>query len=296
MKRTVPAALALFALDAHAHHLAAASQPPAWRAAWNLEPWLLACLAAAAALYAVGLWKLWRRAGAGRGITIAQAARFALGWLALAAALVSPVDALAASLFWVHMVEHELLMVVAAPLLVTGRPLEAWTWALPPAWRSALGRIGHHRALAATWSAITDPTAAWTLHAIALWVWHVPVLFDAAVAREGVHVAQHASFLATALLFWWSVLARGRPAAHAMASLFTTMLHTGALGALLTLSPAAWYAAYRTTTTAFGLEPLEDQQLGGLVMWVPAGLAYLAAGLWIARRWLNAPAARQSRP
>src|SRR5437870_5236938 len=82
----------------------------------------------------------------------------------------------------------------------------------------------------------------------------------AAPAREGVHVAQHASFLATALLFWWSVLARGRPAAHAMASLFTTMLHTGALGALLTLSPAAWYAAYRTTTTAFGLEPLEDQQ------------------------------------
>ena|SRR5438067_2907375 len=296
MKQTVPAALALLAFDAHAHHLAGASPASAWIGAWNLEPWLIACLATAAALYAAGLAKLWRRAGRGHGITIGAATRFALGWLTLLFALASPIDALGEALFWVHMIEHELLMVVAAPLLVTGRPLEAWTWALPFAWRGALARAGRARPPAAFWRALTDPIGAWTLHAIALWTWHVPFLFDAAVRNEGVHVAQHASFLATALLFWWSVLARARPAGRAMASLFTTMLHTGALGALLTLAPTAWYASYRTTTAAFGLEPLEDQQLGGLVMWVPASLAYLAAALWIAGRWLSAPAVRQSRP
>ena len=74
---------------------------------------------------------------------------------------------------------------------------------------------------------ITDPVVAWTLHAVALWVWHAPVLFDAAVAHEGVHIVQHASFLATALLFWWSVLAPARqPTGRSMVSVFTTMLHT----------------------------------------------------------------------
>ena len=291
MKRTVPALLALIASDANAHHVHAAS----WASAWNFEPWLVACLAASAALYALGVARLWRRAGRGHGIGIGAVIRFVLGWISLVAALVSPIDALGEELFWVHMVEHELLMVVAAPLLVTARPLEAWTWGLPFAWRGALGRLGHARILGALWRFITDPVAAWTLHAIALWIWHVPLLFDAALANEDVHIAQHASFLATALFFWWTVLPRTRPAAHAMAGLFTTMLHTGALGALLAIAPAAWYATYRTTTAAFGLDPLEDQQLGGLVMWVPASFAYLAAGLWIASRWLSAPAPRQFR-
>ena len=256
----------------------------------------VALIALAALWYAAGVQRLWRRAGRGRGIARCHAAAFAAGIALLALAVLSPLHQAAETLLWAHMIQHELLMVVAAPLLVTGRPLEAWTWALPFAWRGALARAGRARPPAAFWRALTDPIGARTLHAIALWTWHVPFLFDAAVRNEGVHVAQHASFLATALLFWWSVLARARPAGRAMASLFTTMLHTGALGALLTLAPTAWYASYRTTTAAFGLEPLEDQQLGGLVMWVPASLAYLAAALWIAGRWLSAPAVRQSRP
>src|SRR5438067_1342998 len=141
MKRTVPAVLGAAALDAQAHHLPGAAGTAAF-AAWNVEPWLVACLAASAALYAVGVLRLWRRAGRGHGIGTAAVVRFALGWLALAAALVSPIDALGEALFWVHMVEHEILMVVAAPLLVTARPLEAWTWALPFSWRGAVARVG----------------------------------------------------------------------------------------------------------------------------------------------------------
>jgi cytochrome c oxidase assembly factor CtaG len=116
---------------------------------------------------------------------------------------------------------------------------------------------------------------------LALWAWHVPALFDAALRSPAMHILQHASFLASALLFWWAALG-GAPAPArrgvAMVLLFTTMLHTGALGALLALAPAPWYPHY-VDSAAAGLDPLEDQQLGGLVMWVPGGLAYLAAGL-----------------
>jgi cytochrome c oxidase assembly factor CtaG len=141
--------------------------------------------------------------------------------------------------------------------------------------------------LRAAWRTCTDPVGAWTLHAVALWAWHVPVLFEAALADDAVHVAQHACFFASALFFWWSVFARGaRRAGASVASVFTTMMHTSALGALLTFAPTPWYAHY-AETSAFGLSALEDQQLGGLVMWVPGAFAYLVAGLAIVAASLN---------
>jgi cytochrome c oxidase assembly factor CtaG len=187
------------------------------------------------------------------------------------------------------MLQHELLMVVAAPLYVLGRPLGVWAWALPPAWRRGIGRFFHRSAWRSPWLFVTGPIAAWSIHAVALWLWHIPSWFQAALANEGVHALQHASFLLSALLYWWSVIgvAAGRNRGAAMLSLFTTMIHTGALGALLTLSPIGWYPAYAGRTLAFGLDPLEDQQLGGLVMWIPAGLAYVACGLTSAFHWLN---------
>ncbi|HZZ92953.1 MAG TPA: cytochrome c oxidase assembly protein [Usitatibacter sp.] len=248
-------------------------------------------LATSLGLYALGLSRLWKRAGAGRGITRGQALRFALGWLALYVALLSPVDAGGDTLFCVHMVQHELLMVVAAPLLVLGRPLEAWAWGLPPAWRPRLARVARVRGLARAWNAITEPVGAWCVHFVALWAWHVPRFFEAALESESVHVLQHASFLASALLFWWAVFGRGvkRPDGASMAMLFTTMMHTSALGALLTFAPTPWYSHYVGTVL---LSPVEDQQLGGLVMWVPGGVSYLVAGLSIVAAWLRRGPAR----
>jgi putative membrane protein len=258
----------------------------------GFEWWLVALLAASAALYAIGVRRLWQRAGRGRGITLAQSARFAAGWLALCAALLSPIDTLGAALFSVHMVQHELLMVVAAPLLVVSRPIEAWTWAVKPAWRKALAGVVRFEPLSAAWRICTEPIGAWSLHAVALWAWHVPALFEAALADEAVHVAQHSCFLVSALFFWWSVVARGaRRGGASVAGVFTTMMHTSALGALLTFAPTPWYAHY-AETSAFGLSALEDQQLGGLIMWVPGGLAYLVAGLAIVAAWLGEPRAR----
>jgi putative membrane protein len=246
-------------------------------------------LLSAAALYGAGVARLWRRAGAGRGVTPAQAACFAAGWLALAAALASPLAEVAERLFWAHMVQHEMLMVLAAPLLVLGRPLEAWSWALPRRPLRAAGRFTRRRGFAAAWRALTAPLGAWLAHAAALWLWHAPALFAAALATESLHVAQHASFFGSALLFWWAVLGAPARRGAALALLFTTMLHSGALGALLTFSPTLWYAGYGGDAA---LSPLEDQQLGGLIMWVPGTAAYLVAGLALAARWL----AREARP
>jgi putative membrane protein len=208
-------------------------------------------------VYGLGVQRLWRRAGVGRGLRVSEACYFALGLLALAIALLSPLHHLAEERLWAHMVQHELLMVLAAPLFMAARPLAACAWVVPvrlPAW-------------------LSDPLFAWTLHAAAIWLWHVPGVFEAAAHHEGLHFAQHASFFVTALMFWHSVLARP----GAVLSLFTTMLHTGALGALMALSGRPWYAGYA----------LEDQQLAGLVMWVPAGAAYPLAALLILNRALR---------
>ena len=272
---------------AHAHTTVSSVADPLTFAA--VEPWVVGCLAISALLYAIGLRRVWRGATGGRHLLRRRALAFGAGWLVLTVALVPPLDGLGTMLFSGHMVQHELLMIVAAPLLVLGHPLGIWVWALPPRWRRTTGAFFHAPAWRGPWKVVTAPLAAWLLHALVLWVWHAPALFDAALRHPAIHVAQHIAFLATALLFWWSVLgSASRPRQGvALLSLFTTTVHTGALGALLALASTPWYRSYLASTRAFGLEPLQDQQLGGLVMWVPGALAYLIAALWLAARWIG---------
>jgi putative membrane protein len=280
--------VAAFAHVADEHATEAAH---AWPSAWNFEAWLVALLALSAVGYAVGLRRLWGNAGRGRGVMTWQAWSFWGGWLTLVVALVSPLDSLGGVLFSAHMGQHELLMVVAAPLLVLGRPLATWAWALPPAQRRSFGRFFASRGWSGFWGALTDPLGAFALHAIALWAWHIPFAFDAALRNEGWHILQHFSFLGTALFFWWSVLGhdpRGRYGpGHSIAWLFATMMHTSALGALLSLAPSVWYEPYVATSAALGVDPVIDQQLGGLIMWVPAALAYVIAALWVIGQMLT---------
>ena len=278
--RLIAFAAAALPLAASAHHV---QDGVALALAWNFDPDVALPLALSAFLYVLGLKRLWKRAGIGRGISRLDAVRFTIGWLLLVVALMSPLDALGESLFSAHMVQHELLMAAAAPFLVLGRPLEAWTWALPPAWRAPLASMGRAPLLARPWAVFTDPLGAWTFHAAALWTWHLPLFFDAALHHPALHALQHACFLGSALAFWWAVFGRGsrRPEGSALAGLFTTMMHSGGLGALLTFAPTAWYAYTDVMTRTYFLSPLEDQQLGGLVMWGPGGLAYLVAGLVI---------------
>jgi putative membrane protein len=283
--------------DAFAHALGECRASPSGLP-WTFEPWEIGSLVFSAGLYAAGLLRLWMRAGIGRGVRLAQATAFFLGLLAIVVALVSPLDALGESLFSAHMIEHELLMMVAAPLLVLGRPLAVWVCAIPESWRREIGGFFHRPAWRGPWLAFTGVWCAWVLHALALWLWHVPAFFEAALENDAVHAFQHICFLGTALVFWWSVLggATRRARGIALLSIFTTMVHTGILGALLTLSNTVWYWSYAVGSPTWGLTGLEDQQLGGIIMWVPAGLIYVVCGLLLSYRWLSTSSGTHSYP
>jgi PQQ-dependent catabolism-associated beta-propeller protein len=266
------AALAMAPTPALAHGVGANGH------AWTFDAWVVVPLLVSLAWFAIGWWRLRARSvRAGH----AHAAWFVAGWCVLAGAVVSPLHAAGERSFAAHMLEHELLMLVAAPLLVLSRPIGIALWALPERWRIGLGRAGLNASWQTVWKALTAPLVATVLQAIALWGWHAPAAFDLALANAGWHVAQHLSFLVTALLFWWSVLRahRTRPGL-AVGCLFATAVISGALGALMAISASPWYAGYaKLGLDAFGLSPVEDQQLAGLLMWVPGGLVHAGAGV-----------------
>lgn len=261
-----------------------------WRA-WDFDPLLVVPLIVTAALYATGVRRLWRQAGTGRGVRRREVASFWAGWLTLVVALVSPLHPLGGALFAAHMTQHELLMVVAAPLLVLGQPGVAMVWGLPPAWRRPATRWTHAPAVARSWRWLGAPLQAWWIHALLLWVWHVPRLYEGALRSDAMHAAQHACFLGSALLFWWVLLrARLHGRGAAVGYLFGAMVVTGALGALLTFATSLWYPSYARTTLAWGLSALDDQRLGGMIMWMPGGVSYLLAALWLMTGALQEPA------
>ena len=138
--------------------------------------------------------------------------------------------------------------------------------------------------------ALSSTAAAWMIHAVVLWIWHAPSLFEAALHSEWIHAAQHLCFLASALLFWWTLI-HGRHGrlgyGAAVVYVFTTAAHNSVLGALLTFAPRAWYPTYAATTQAWSLTPIEDQQLGGLIMWIPAGTLLLVIGLALMAAWIG---------
>ena len=261
-------------------------------AGWDMLVWAL--LAASLVAYFWGATTLWRKAGAGVGIRGWSVASFAAGWLAIVVSLSPWMDEVADQSFAVHMIQHEVLMIIAAPLLVLARPLETWAWAARGRVLATYSRLARQPVLKRVWHHATTPVGAWTLHAMALWLWHIPVAFRAALASPGVHVLQHSSFFVSALIYWWSAFGgrRREVSGASIVSLFTTMLHTSALGALLTFASTPWY--YDPDEMRFGLSALQDQQLGGLIMWVPGGMTYVIAALVIVVRLLSHEAPRHT--
>ncbi len=256
--------------------------------AWDLDPAIVAPLATVALLYVVGVRRTWRRSDRGRRGLRRTAACFGAGWLALTLALVSPLHALGGALFSAHMTQHELLMVVAAPLMMVGRPLAAYAWGLPRGWRHRLSGWTREPWLRSAWQIVTTPAVASLVHAVLVGVWHLPAPYQATLTNDAWHGLQHVCFFGSALLFWWAMLrprhiARGQ----SVLCLFATTLWTGALGALMAFAPNLWYPGYAATTGPWGLTPLEDQQLGGIIMWIPGGGSYLIAALALLALWLR---------
>lgn len=290
---------ALGPAPAHAHDGVPLPGTSSWRA-WSADPLVLGPLALVAWAYVRGLGAIWRRRGGRQAAPPARAVAFGAGVLAVVVAVASPLDSLAEALFSLHMIQHLLLVLVAAPLIVLAQPLVVLLWALPADARLRLGRWWRGARVApAAWRAVAHPVSAVLLHAVAIWAWHAPALYDAAVASRTLHVTEHLCFFATALLFWWAVVHAGAQPGPghgaAIMGVFVTATHGGALGALLTFAEAPWYAAHRLTAPAWGLTPLEDQQLAGLIMWAPASLVYMGAGLAVFVAWLHAAERRVAR-
>ena len=178
----------------------------------------------------------------------------AAGIIVLAFAFLSPLCALSSALFSARVVHHVLLVAVAAPLLALSRP-------------------------ARTQMAVGLP---FLLATAALWLWHAPVAYDAGLGNKALYWVMQASLFGSAFLFWRAAFSQ--PGGSGIVWVFLAYLAMGMLGAILTLAPDAVYGAHAIAPLLWGMSPLSDQQLGGLIMWMPAGLLFAIWGGLLARR------------
>jgi putative membrane protein len=271
--------------------LAHPGQPPAphdlW-SAWNLHPVLLAGLLLAGWAYRRG-----RTGGPRRPVDTWRARCFTLALVALGLALLSPLDALSNALASAHMVQHLVLLLVAAPLLALSAPSSTILRGSPLAVRRASGRWRRRLGLThGNLAVLRHPAAVWLLQVGVLWFWHAAAPYDAALDNQFLHLLEHASFLVTAVLFWHVVIGV-RGAARVSGGLgvllvFAMAMQSVFLSVLLTFARTPWYSGYATTTAPWGLDPLTDQQVAGVIMWIPAGGIYLAAALVLLVTWIRA--------
>lgn len=225
--------------------------PEAWLGRWNLDPVLLAALV----LLALALW--WP--------SLSARPRSALRWAWGTAVLlyVSPLCALSSAFFTVRVVHHLALVLLIAPLLAYGlKHGLAPRRVQPPLWTCT------------------------ALATVVFWTWHAPAPYAAALSSDAMYALMQLSLLASATLFWIAVR-RAAPAA-AMAAILVSTVLMGLLGALILFAAAPLYAPHFASTLTWGVAPLEDQQLAGVLMWAPGSLAYLGAAVFIGWRWLRA--------
>ncbi len=226
----------------------------------------------------------------GRGLPVWRAVCFLLGMILLVFTLTGFLDELADQAFSMHMLQHVLLIKVIAPLLLLGEFTPVFLWAIGKtnAHRTSLGWT--QSLLPRFWNWLTSPGCAWMAFALCLWIWHVPAFYQAALRNESLHNFEHFLFLGTSLLFWWYLLQPGQDRVvrygTAVLYLFTTLLHESILGALLTFSSRTWYPYYSAPSVT-GLTPLGDQQLAGMIMWLPGGILFTILMIFYFGLWLG---------
>jgi cytochrome c oxidase assembly factor CtaG/cytochrome c2 len=259
--------------------------------AWNVEWWVLLSLAVPVLLYALGIRRMRRRLGSNRIISAIEMVAFAGGMLVLFIALVSPIDTAAEQLFSVHMVQHLLLLFVAPPLLVFSRPAVVFLWAFRSRPRHIIGRLWISSGLRRIVRVLMNPQLVWVLFSGLFIFWHFPKPYAWALENEGIHAIEHLCFFISALMFWTIVI---EPSGRRRLSYPGTLLHVGTTaalgslpGALLVLATRPLYPEHAAGAATWGLTTMQDQQLAGVIMWVPAGLAYVIAMLWLFARWLR---------
>ena len=272
---TLAQSTSAIAHDGHAH----ASAP-----GWTFDPMVTVPLAILLVTFLSGRYRLAARSKVDR----KRPWLFLGGWLVLTLSLVSPLHQGGERSFTLHMIEHELIMLVATFLFAASHAGGVLAWGLPALVRQLLGG-GWKAPLSSLWRRLTEPVTATILQAVVMWAWHAPVLFNRTLESQGWHVAQHLSFILSSLIFWAAMLDTRRSSYLVSAiCLFVTSLVEGALGALIALSMSPWYSAYAAMgMSGIGLDPTTDQQLAGLIMWIPGGLVHGAAALALLYAWLR---------
>jgi putative membrane protein len=250
----------------------------------SVRPEIVLPLALLLAAYIAGWWRLRRRAPPLAPIWRLLA--YVSGAGAVCLALSSPIDRLAHQLFSVHMLQHLLLVKLAAPAFLLADPLTPLLWALPAPIRARTGRVlAAGRPLRIVWRALTWMPLTWVTYALTLWLWHLPAAYDAALAARMLHDAEHLAFFGAAILFWWPLIAaaphlRGHvPHGRRIVYLVLAAFQEAALGLFLTLSPGVLYASYGLAAGRPDLGALEDQAWGGLLMWGAGGTVDMIAVL-----------------
>ena len=251
---------------------------------WRLE--IIAVLVTLGALYGLG-WVRLRRHSARRGL--ASWPRFTAyyaGLFVLAVSLMSPVDQLGGQLFFMHMTQHMLTIMFAAPLLLLGNPYPFMVWSLPRTGRNVVttlmrGRSPFRRALAYG----TRPLVAWLVFLTVYLGWHDATLYNSALLYDGVHDLQHITFFLAAMLFWWPVVGAA-PHIHGRFSGFGRIVYSIGMvppnmfvGVSIAYASAVIYSYYESVPRIWGVTALEDQMLGGAIMWIPGSMMFIIAGL-----------------
>ena len=257
----------------------------------NFEPWVMLGLVLASLLYAAGIVRLYWEAGSERVLDRGHIASFAAGMFLLSIALGSPLDEAADQLFSAHMLQHILLMMVVPPLLVWSRPTLAFVWAFTPVWRKRIGRAWSAGRLDSASKVLMHPLVVFVLFCGAFVFWHLPRPYVWGFQNEFVHALEHLSFLLTALAFWTIIIEpsgrRRLDYATTLLYLVVTVVVSDMPGALMVLAPQPLYPIHAEGAAAWGLSLMQDQQLAGLIMWIPAGAIYIAAAIWLFVRLMD---------
>ncbi|GCE14393.1 cytochrome c oxidase assembly protein [Tengunoibacter tsumagoiensis] len=258
-----------------------------WLTAWNWQPTIIGGTIIVIALYLYAVGPLRERLQIGEPVTTGQMVAFLLGVNCIFLSLFSPLDALGDDyLFSAHMVQHLLLTIVGPPLMIVGTPAWLVQLALKQPVLLRIGRV------------LTYPAVAFTLYNVNFWLWHAPALYDRTLYDPYLHLFEHLTFIVLAVIYWWPVfspLTTGLPRLSMggqILYIFLGGMPTVALGAGLTfMSPL--YAPYIYAPRVWGISPATDQQLGGLIMWVPANIAYIIVASVLFLRWMLAQERKQ---
>ncbi len=256
--------------------------PGELRYAWNLDPVLIAGLLIVAIAFHAGTRRLARPAPA------AQRAAFYAGWTIVAVMFISPICSLAVALFSARVGQHMILMLVAAPLVMLGRPQDAFAALLGRAAGVADG-TGRRKVPGSKWPwSVGGASVAGLMFAAFTWFWHAPAPYDATLTSDLIYWIMHLSLFGSSLLLWHVLLIAGVAGRlQGVVNCLVASMQMGLLGAIITFAPRTLYESHLATTVPWGLTALQDQQLGGLIMWVPGGAVFLAAALALAASALS---------